>query len=65
MVKATAGAKQGMEKTSDMIARRGRSAKLGERSVGHIDPGAASTYLTLRAMTEALRDALGQKTSGR
>lgn len=55
---ATAGAKDGMEKTANIAARRGRSAKLGERSLGHIDPGAASTYLTLRAMAEALRRAL-------
>lgn len=55
---ATAGAKEGMEKTASIPARRGRSAKLGERSLGHIDPGAASTYLTLRAMAEALARAL-------
>ncbi|MBS3649475.1 dihydroxyacetone kinase subunit L [Pseudaminobacter sp. 19-2017] len=55
---ATTGAKDGMEKTAHIAARRGRSAKLGERSLGHIDPGAASTYLTLRAMAEALRRAL-------
>jgi dihydroxyacetone kinase len=55
MEAATAGAKEGMEKTAGIAARRGRSSKLGERSVGHIDPGAASTYLTLRAMAEALR----------
>jgi dihydroxyacetone kinase len=55
---ATAGAKDGMEKTANIAARRGRSSKLGERSLGHIDPGAASTYLTLRAMGEALRRAL-------
>ncbi|OQM74388.1 dihydroxyacetone kinase subunit DhaL [Manganibacter manganicus] len=64
MVKAAAGAKDGMDRTTDMVARRGRSAKLGERSIGHIDPGAASTYLTLRAMTEALQGALGQKAPG-
>ena len=56
---ASAGAKDGMEKTANIPARRGRSSKLGERSLGHIDPGAASTYLTLRAMGEALRKALG------
>ncbi|MCO6050259.1 dihydroxyacetone kinase subunit DhaL [Mesorhizobium sp. RP14(2022)] len=56
---AVASAKDGMEKTANIAARRGRSSKLGERSLGHIDPGAASTYLTLRAMGEALREALG------
>ena len=56
---ATAGAKDGMEKTANIPARRGRSSKLGDRSLGHMDPGAASTYLTLRAMAEALSKALG------
>ena len=37
-------AKNGMEATKDMIALRGRSSRLGERSLGHIDPGAASMY---------------------
>jgi dihydroxyacetone kinase len=58
IVQATAGAKHGMEKTADIAAKRGRSAKLGERSLGHIDPGAASSYLTLRAMADALQQAL-------
>ena len=48
----------GMKATAAMESRRGRSAKLGARSVGHIDPGAASTYVTLRAMAAALERAL-------
>ena len=59
IVQATAGAKQGMERTADIPARRGRASKLGDRSLGHIDPGAASTYLTLRAMADALKRTLG------
>ena len=55
---ALQGAEQGMRDTASLVARRGRSAKLGERSIGHIDPGAASTFVTLRAMTEALEKAL-------
>ena len=47
-----------MKATAALESRRGRSAKLGARSVGHIDPGAASTYVTLRAMAEALQKAL-------
>lgn len=57
---ATAGAQDGMEKTAAIAAKRGRSAKLGERSIGHIDPGAASTFITLRAMAEALEAALAR-----
>jgi dihydroxyacetone kinase-like protein len=35
-------AEDGMNSTKDMIATRGRSSRLGERSRGHIDPGSAS-----------------------
>ena len=42
-------AEQGMEATRAMQARKGRAARLGERSVGHIDPGAASSAVFLRA----------------
>ncbi|WP_235919188.1 dihydroxyacetone kinase subunit DhaL [Aureimonas psammosilenae] len=40
--------------TSSMLALRGRAARLGERSLGHRDPGAASAVLILRAMAETL-----------
>lgn len=40
--------------TAPMIARKGRASYLGERSVGHEDPGGASTLL----IVEALRDAV-------
>jgi dihydroxyacetone kinase phosphoprotein-dependent L subunit len=55
---ACEGAEAGMNGTRDIESRRGRSAKLGARSVGHIDPGAASTWVTLVAMRDALGDAL-------
>lgn len=58
LVAARDGSEAGMKATAAMESRRGRSAKLGERSVGHIDPGAASTFVTLRAMEDALRRAL-------
>ncbi|PRH84898.1 dihydroxyacetone kinase [Labrys okinawensis] len=59
LIAARDGAKDGMEATAAMEARRGRAAKLGKRSMGHIDPGAASTYVMLRAMSEARQHALG------
>ena len=40
-------AKIGMESTKDMVALRGRSSRLGERTIGHIDPGAASMYTVI------------------
>lgn len=43
-------AEAGARATASMIAARGRAARLGERSLGHIDPGAASAAIILRAM---------------
>lgn len=47
-------AKQGMEGTIPMVARKGRASYLGERSAGHQDPGATSSYLLLEAAAETL-----------
>lgn len=46
---AARGAQEGAEATKDMQAVKGRAARLGERSRGHIDPGAASAHLVLEA----------------
>ena len=40
----------GRDATRDLVATKGRASYLGERSVGHIDPGAASTALLLEAL---------------
>ena len=45
-------ARQGMENTKQMVAAVGKAKTLGERSLGHPDPGAVSTYLILDAMCE-------------
>lgn len=50
---ATASA-HGRDGTAALIARKGRASYLGERSVGHVDPGAASTALLLRAAADTL-----------
>lgn len=42
-----AAAEEGAQSTLDMVARRGRASYLGERSVGHLDPGAVSSALIL------------------
>lgn len=39
--------------TVPLIARKGRASYLGERSVGHLDPGAASSSLILRSLADA------------
>ena len=44
-------AEQGMEATRDMVATRGRASFLGERSVGHIDAGAKTAQLMIKAIT--------------
>jgi phosphoenolpyruvate---glycerone phosphotransferase subunit DhaL len=45
-------AKKGMEATIPLVARKGRASYLGERSAGHQDPGATSTYLMLKVAAE-------------
>ena len=49
-----AAAEKGMNATADMQSRKGRSSRLGERSVGHIDPGAASSFVFIKAFAEAV-----------
>lgn len=49
-------AKENMEKTKDIKARKGRAAYLGERSIGHIDPGAYSSYLFIKSVVGDLDD---------
>jgi dihydroxyacetone kinase-like protein len=50
-------AEAGRDATVPMQARRGRASFLGERSVGHCDPGAASTALLVAAACDALEAA--------
>jgi dihydroxyacetone kinase-like protein len=45
-------AKLGMEATTPLVARKGRASYLGERSAGHQDPGATSSYLLLQAAAD-------------
>jgi len=53
--KGIASAEDGMKRTIPLVARKGRASYLGERSAGHQDPGATSTFLILSAMLEGLR----------
>jgi dihydroxyacetone kinase-like protein len=52
--RAEQAAKAGMEGTIPLQARKGRASYLGERSIGHQDPGATSSYLLVRAAAAAL-----------
>lgn len=47
LTKALSAAKQGMEYTKTIIAKKGRASYLGERSIGHQDPGATSCFIML------------------
>ena len=46
---------KGVEATVPMVARKGRASYLGERSVGHADPGATSSAMLLAALADAAR----------
>jgi len=54
-LKRSAGAaEEGMKATIPLVARKGRASYLGERSAGHQDPGATSSYLLLKAAAESI-----------
>ncbi|MBE7701747.1 dihydroxyacetone kinase subunit L [Oerskovia sp. Sa1BUA8] len=50
---ALAAAEEGARATIPMLATKGRASYLGERSIGHQDPGATSTVVVLRAAVAA------------
>jgi dihydroxyacetone kinase-like protein len=54
LVAAADAADAGARATTPMQARKGRASYLGERSVGHQDPGATSTALIVRALGRAV-----------
>ncbi|WP_314626240.1 dihydroxyacetone kinase subunit DhaL [uncultured Selenomonas sp.] len=51
---AAAAAEKGAEETTNILATKGRASYLGERSIGHRDPGAVSSAFMLRAMADAI-----------
>jgi dihydroxyacetone kinase-like protein len=53
--KIVSAATAGANTTRSMIAAKGRAARLRERSLGHIDPGAASTVIILQAMAASAK----------
>jgi dihydroxyacetone kinase-like protein len=50
--RSASAAEEGMTATIPLVARKGRASYLGERSAGHQDPGATSTYLLLRCAAD-------------
>jgi len=53
LLKAKDAAKRGMESTKELVSKRGRSSRLGERTKGHIDPGAASSYYVIETIIKS------------
>ena len=51
---AADAAEAGMKATIPLKALKGRASYLGDRSIGHQDPGATSSYLMLRALSDTL-----------
>ena len=54
MSKATAAAWAGVENTRNLIPKRGRAARLGERARGHQDAGATSAWLIIKMLEESV-----------
>lgn len=52
---AFAAAEAGRDATIPLVARKGRASYLGERSAGHLDPGATSTALLFQALADTLK----------
>lgn len=50
---ASEAAEEGMKATIPLVATKGRASYLGERSVGHQDPGATSSWLLLKSLADA------------
>lgn len=48
----SAAAEEGMKATIPLLATKGRASYLGERSIGHQDPGATSSWLMLKALAD-------------
>lgn len=62
---AERAAAEGREATRAMIAAVGRAARLGPRSLGHVDPGAASAAILISALREWLEAQVGDPPMGR
>ena len=50
--RSAAAAEDGMKATIPLVARKGRASYLGERSAGHQDPGATSSFLFLKTVAD-------------
>jgi dihydroxyacetone kinase-like protein len=53
-------ARVGLEASRPMLATKGRASFLGERSIGHLDPGAQSSYLLVDAICNIFEEGVTQ-----
>jgi dihydroxyacetone kinase-like protein len=60
LIRAADAAERGLDATKPLVARKGRASYLGERSAGHLDPGAASSALLFRCAATAFSAQGGQ-----
>lgn len=60
---AVAATEEGMKGTIPLLATKGRASYLGERSIGHQDPGATSAYLIAQVLLETVEAAQGSAPS--
>jgi len=49
-------AKEAMENTKDIMATKGRASYMKERSIGHLDPGAVSSFYLFEALAEVIQE---------
>ena len=54
-------AEKKMLETRDMVAKKGRASYLGDRSIGHIDPGARSSQIIIKTICEYVINYLGKE----
>jgi dihydroxyacetone kinase-like protein len=59
MKRAAGAARGGAESTKDMLAKFGKARNMGERTLGHVDPGAMSVTYIFEGFAEALADGEG------
>ncbi len=63
LARVAAAAEAGAQATVPLVARKGRASYLGERSAGHLDPGAASSAILVRCLADAVAVTTGDEAS--
>ena len=63
MLAMAEAAEAGAAATIPLVARKGRASYLGERSAGHLDPGAASSAILIRCLADAVAGTAGSRRS--